>query len=90
MSVLFNNVRIMTKIMKITEKTSQNRRHLSIVLVSCPVTCAHHDLDLALADLQVVLVVDVHPLQGTSHPLIGPHQEHDSKAACRGKQTNDI
>lgn len=40
----------------------------------------HHDLDFSLADLQVVLVIDVHPLQGTFHPIARPHQEHDCKA----------
>lgn len=79
---------------------SQNRSHLSITQHSAGIlltpalapcsACAHHDLDLALADLQVVLVVDVHPLQGTSHPLIGPHQKYDGEAACGHKQTNYV
>lgn len=43
----------------------------------------HHDLDLSLADLQVILVIDIHPLQGTLHPIARPHQEHDCKATYK-------
>jgi hypothetical protein len=43
----------------------------------------HHNLDLQVADLQVVFVVDVHPLEGTSYPLVCAHQENDSETTCR-------
>lgn len=43
----------------------------------------HHYLNLALAHLQIMLIVDIHPLQGTAHPLICSHEEHDCKATCR-------
>lgn len=45
-----------------------------------------HDLDLAFAHLQVVLIVDIHPLQGAAHPLVHSHQEHD----CKSTFGNDL
>lgn len=51
----------------------------------------HHYLNLLFAHLQVVLVVDVHPLQGTAHPLICSDEEHDCKAACEiEKETESV
>lgn len=46
-------------------------------------SATHHYLNLAFAHLQIVLVVDIHPFQGTAHPLICSHEEHDCKATCR-------
>lgn len=46
-------------------------------------SATHHDLDLAFAHLQVVLIVDVHPLQGAAHPLVHSHQEHNCKSTWR-------
>lgn len=45
-------------------------------------TATHHDLDLSLAHLQVVLIVDIHPLEGTAEPLAGSYQEHNGKPPC--------
>lgn len=45
-------------------------------------------MNLVFAHLQVVLVVDIHPLQGTTHPLVCADKEHNSEATCGiGKET---
>lgn len=46
-------------------------------------SATHHYLNLAFAHLQIMLVVDIHPLQGAAHPLICFHEEHDCKPTCR-------
>lgn len=46
-------------------------------------SATHHYLDLAFAHLQVVLIVDVHPLQGAAHPLVHSHQEHNCKSTWK-------
>lgn len=56
-------------------RKAEQRRHF--------VPATHHYLDLAFAHLQVVLVVDIHPLQGTAHPLVRSHKEHNCKPTCR-------
>lgn len=45
-------------------------------------SATHHYLNLAFAHLQIMLIVDVHPLQGTTHPLICSHKEHNRKSTC--------
>lgn len=54
----------------------------------CLVSVTHHYLNLTLADLEIVFVVDVHPLQSTTNPLVCLHEEHDCKATCM-MQRND-
>lgn len=46
-------------------------------------SATHHYLNLAFAHLQIMLVVDIHPLQGAAHPLICFHEEHDCETTCR-------
>lgn len=67
-----------------TQKPFLQGRHRVCELMAQSST--HHDLDLPLADLQVVLIIDIHPLQGTLHPIARPHQEHDCKATCGGQR----
>lgn len=43
----------------------------------------HHYLNLTFAHLQIMLIVDIHPLQCTTHPLICSHEEDNCKATCR-------
>lgn len=43
----------------------------------------YHDLDFSFADLQIILVIDVHPLQGTFHPIVSPHKKHYRESTCR-------
>lgn len=54
------------------------------------VQATHHYLDLAFAHLQVVLIVDIHPLQGTAHPLVRSHKEHNCKPTCRIRKRDQI
>lgn len=54
----------------------------------CLVSVTHHYLNLALANLKIVFVVDVHPLQSTTNALVCLHEEHDCKATCM-MQRND-
>lgn len=49
----------------------------------------YHDLDFSFADLQIVFVIDIHPLQGTFHPIVSPHKKHYCKSTCR-KQSYPI
>lgn len=65
----------------------EQRRELDIIapFSSMPwgnPTATHHNLDLSLAHLQVVLIVDIHPLEGTAESLAGSYQEHDGKPPC--------
>lgn len=46
-------------------------------------SATYHYLDLAFAHLQVVLIVDVHPLQGAAHALVHSHQEHNCKSTWK-------
>lgn len=45
----------------------------------CLIWETHHYLNLAFAHLQIMLIVDIHPLQGTTHSLICSHKEHYCK-----------
>lgn len=45
-------------------------------------TKPHHDLDLPLAHLEVMLVVDKHSFQGTFHPVACSHQKDEGESAC--------
>lgn len=68
---------------KLTEIT-QTPVHLPQLARVPSSLASHHDLDLALADLEIVLVVDIHPLQSDADPLVCPHQEDDGKTPCGG------
>lgn len=48
-------------------------------------SATYHYLNLSFAHLQIILIVDIHPLQGTTHTLICSHEEHDCKTTCRIK-----
>lgn len=50
--------------------------------VHFPNQSTHHDLDFTLTHTQVMLIVDVHPLEGTANALVSAHQEHDSETPC--------
>lgn len=50
----------------------------------------HHNLNLPFAHLQIMLIVDVHPLQGTTHSLVCFHQEHNRKATYKNQKKKDL
>lgn len=43
----------------------------------------HHNLNLKFADLQIVLIVDIHSFQCTAQALMSPHQKNYGKASCK-------
>lgn len=49
----------------------------------CFILATHHYLNLAFAHLQIMLIIDIHPLQGTTHPLICSYKENNCKSTCR-------
>lgn len=57
-------------------------RHAESSLSWFRVSAAHHDCDLPLVDTQVQEVVDIHPLQGTSHSTMKPGEEDNREPSC--------
>ena len=43
----------------------------------------HHNLYLKVADLQIMLVVDIHSFKGTTYSLMSSHQKNYGKSSCK-------
>ena len=50
-------------------------------LVKLSIFITDHNVDLPLADCQVLVVVDAHPLEGEAGPVAGLGQEDNGKPA---------